>query len=1352
MESSRKQLPPNPREHSSILSVLFFTWTWSIFKKGYTKILELDDIFQPLKCDKSETLGHRLEKKWEKQLMKSKPSLLSAIVATFWKEYTLYALVCTFTDLVSRLGQPLILGKLLLFFRNDSQMTYDDALKYAGLLLLFNGMQVFGWNQFFIMGFHNGMKVRVAVCSLIYAKSLRLSQTSLGETAPGKVVNLLSNDVSRFEWVSLCLNSMWIAPLLSIIVACLLWSEFGFAGLIGIVVILIVVPIQSYTGKLTSKFRSKTALRTDQRIRFMDEIISGVQVIKFYGWESCFASLVSTARKLELQIIRKTSFVRALYMTFNLFTTRAAVFCTMLAIVLLYGSNEITADKVFVVSSYFSIIAMTMSQLFVRGVAEIAECFVAIKRLENFLTLDEKSTKQITNNTNGNHKNNSKIEMELIKNSLVEAQPSITLKNATAIWTVPTPETTSTKKKYNSKTERIELDKLVTNTVAPTLDGLSIEFPKGKLIGVIGTIGSGKSSLLQAILRELPLESGTISVNGSISYACQEAWVFAASVRQNILFGEEYDRDRYNAVIRTCALEKDFEQLENGDRTIVGEKGSLSGGQKARINLARACYRNADIYLLDDPLSAVDAHVGTHIFNKCIGPKGRLAKLHATRILVTHQVHFLKEADWLVILKNGRIEVQEAPADLAQSGVDYAQLVGIDEEKTVDGESDTRSRKRSTTSTSSSKSSKSIKEPEKDGDELQDKGVQMEETSKGKVKGSVAAHYFKAGAHWSILFFLGLLFLIVQILASGADYWVSIWIKQEERMRNLNKTDVSNVENATENVIVDPNSNEQDVSFALSTEMCMYIHGALIASIFILGIIRSLSFYVICMRASQNLYNSMFKGIISTAMRFFETNPSGRILNRFSKDIGTVDEWLPKAMLDGTQSILSLAGSIVITAMVSFYFLIPVLVMGLLFMYIRKVYLKTSKNIKRIEGIAKSPAFTHLAATLGGLSTVRAFNAEKLLQNEFDYHQDTHTAAWFMFVATGSAFGFILDVLCWVFIASILSFYLLVDTGASSEMVGLALTQILALTGMLQWGIRQSAEITNLMTSVERVIEYRDLEPEKQPKNPQEISKDWPIDGSIEFHYVFYRYFAEGEPVLRGLSFEIRPKEKIGIVGRTGAGKSSLIGALFRLACIEGKILIDGIDTANIRLKDLRKRVAIIPQEPVLFSGTLRRNLDPFEEYPDDEIWSALEKVELMDIATSSLGLQSPVMARGANYSIGQRQLLCLARAILRKNRILVLDEATANVDPQTDLLIQQTIREKFAECTVLTVAHRLHTIIDSDRVLVMDLGRAAEFDKPHNLLKDDSGIFYSMVQALGPQEFNRLSQIAQEKCNPSSK
>ncbi|XP_055636392.1 ATP-binding cassette sub-family C member 4-like [Toxorhynchites rutilus septentrionalis] len=1378
MESIRRKLDINPREKANFLSIATFWWTIDLFKKGYSKVLELQDLFRPLDADRSDALGDRLEKQWfASQSGPGRPSLIKAILKTFWWEYTILGFIVIVNDIFIRLAQPIFLGLLLQYFKQDTKVTRQEVFIYAGAIVALNALSVITINQFLLGSFQNGMKVRIAVCSTIYRKALRLSRTALGDTAPGKVVNLLSNDVNRFDIVSVFLHSMWSAPLLTFIVGVLLYLEIGVAGLIGMIVIFIVTPIQAYTGKLTSRFRLQTALRTDERIRLMDEIISGIQVIKLYAWEKPFARLIKHARKLELKIVRKSAYVRGLYMTFLLFTTRTALFCTMMAMVLL--GNNLTASKVFVVSSYFAILANTMSAMFVRGIAEIAEALVAMRRLQTFLEFEEKEGERVGAEQKflkdfGGIGDSSEKQKLIESDTQLPANVAISMKNVTARWGA-VKQQVQPKMQSDAKNGSPPVPKIV-NTVqqmeeendetwkTATLSNMNIDFRKGILIGVIGPVGAGKSSLLQAILKELPLESGTIVSKGKFAYVSQEPWVFAGTVRQNILFGLPMERDRYDSVVMACALLRDFEQLPHGDKTIIGERGAaLSGGQKARISLARAVYRRADIFLLDDPLSAVDAHVGRHLFDICIGPRGRLGKMKATRILVTHQVHFLKEADWVVVMDEGKVTMQGTPYDLSKNGVDFVELLQKMEEETGDGDSSIvtsgkRSRKDSQTSIRSNASSHrslddftedELSENEKtakDRSKSPEQDQHVEQSSKGKVEGSVLLNYIRCGANPCVIVALIILFLATQLAASAADLWVAFWTSQEEQRFYLSS-------NITDEVAVDrSNSSEllsDEYSFEnplLSTELCMIIHGILVTSIFLFAITRSISFYKTSVHASQNLHDSMFKGCVSTTMRFYDTNPSGRILNRFSKDMGSVDELLPKAILDASQIILSMLGTIIVTVTVNPWFLVPMAFLAVIFMYIRRIYLKTSKNIKRLEGITRSPVFSHLAASLAGLPTIRAFNAQTELVQEFDSHQDIHTAAFYMFIASSTAFGFVLDLLCLVFVFIVVFSFLILDTDVLGDRVGLAITQAMALTGMMQWGIRQSAEVANFMMSVERLLEYRDLQPEKQPEQPRVLSKGWPEAGRIQFKNVTYRYFEGGNTVLKNLDFEISPREKIGIVGRTGAGKSSLIGALFRLAQVEGDILIDGVNTGEITLEKLRSKVAIIPQDPVLFSGTLRRNLDPFEEFPDSDLWSALEQVELKDIANGPLGLQMAVAAGGSNFSVGQRQLICLARAILRSNRILVLDEATANVDPSTDRLIQETIRVKFADCTVLTIAHRLNTIMDSDRVLVMDAGESVEFGTPYDLLQLPVGVFKEMVLATDPVESERLIQIAKQK------
>ncbi|KAJ6642102.1 ATP-binding cassette subfamily C member 4 [Pseudolycoriella hygida] len=1287
MESVRRKLNTNPRVVASTLSVLLFLWTYDIFKKGYQRTIELTDLFETLPEDRSAKLGDRLEKSWVKQKnaqYTNGPSLTKAIVMTFWKNYLFLGILCVLNDIIIRLTQPYLLGQLLLYFRKDTSMTYSEALWYAVSIVLLNALSMMTVNHYFIGCFHMGMQIRISLCSLIYRKALKLSQTALRETA---AINLLSNDVSRFDLLSFLLHSMWTAPIMTLIIGYFLWLQARWAGMIGIAVVFIVVPIQSYTGKLSSIFRLKTAIRTDKRIKFMEEIITGVRVIKMFGWEVPFGKMIDIARKRELNILRKNSFVRGLYMTFALFTTRLAVFCTMVAIYFMYGSEDITAAKIFVIAAYFHLIAHFMSQLFVRGIAEIAEAYVSVKRLEKFLLCEEVDT--------GDAKwNEAAIEADDV---------ALSVDNLCAKW--------KTELKKSKETEELLQQR-------DTLDQISLTVQKGALIGIIGPVGSGKSSFLQALLKELPVKNGSINIAGSVSYACQEPWIFSASVKQNIVFCNPFDENRYNRIIRSCALDVDIQSFEGGDKMLIGDRGiSLSGGQKARINLARCLYRNADIYLFDDPLSAVDTHVGRHLFNECIGPNGFLCESGCTRILVTHQVHFLKEADFVVVLRNGMVDFYGTPEELANLEVDFSEFIRM---KHDDDTEETGT----------------VNETQQLHVDSKEEVAKLEDVSKNKNQDSAFISYFRSGANVWSLTSLFMLFLLSQVLASGCDFWVAFWTAQEEN-RNFQRNELAFSDDR--NISQTDNS----VTGVLTTYLCMFIHGVLVTALFIVALARSIGFYTICLRAAHKIHNAMFKGIISTSLRFFDTNPIGRILNLFSKDLGTVDESLPKSLLDASQSLLIMTGSICLTLTVNTYFLVPIIVVGIIFMVARKIYLKTSRDMKRIEGITRSPVFTHLAATMQGLPTIRALQAQNVLIEEFDNHQDLHSSCWFLFVTTSSAFGLCLDFLCLLIISCVTFTFLFATLGSE---VGLAITQVMALTGMLQWGIRQSADVSNNFMAIERIIQYRDLPPEQLPGKLEAIPNGWPMNGKIEFRNVSYRYSETLSAVLKNVNLVIQPNEKIGIVGRTGAGKSSLIGAIFRLAIVEGDILIDGINTKSIDLNDLRSKISIIPQDPMLFSGSLRRNLDPFEMYSDTEIWKALEDVELKHIADNPEGLHLPVLLNGSNFSVGEKQLLCLARAILRKSKILIADEATGNVSLSADKIIQQKIREKFVDCTVLTIAHRLNTIIDSDRIIVMGNGEIVEFGSPSELLQSKSGTFYGMISALGKNEAERLTQLAVSK------
>ncbi|XP_014208436.1 probable multidrug resistance-associated protein lethal(2)03659 [Copidosoma floridanum] len=1375
MDNSKSTSKPNPAERANPISRITWWWTLPIFKKGYSKVFGVDDLYDPIKTDESNVLGDQLEKRWMQEVQKAKkanrrPRLIKALFRTFLFENAMLALLHVLNQFVLNLGIPLLLGELLKYYKPKPLITYDAALMYAAGIVGAIATANVTMNYSLYGAFHVGGRIRISVCSLIYRKALKLSKTALGETAPGKIVNLLANDVNRFDIIMNFINYMWSAPLLTLCIGAILYNESGYAGVAGIVAIFLVVPMQSYLGKLSSRFRLQTAIKTDERVRLMDEIISGVQVIKMYAWEKPFCALVGQARKLELKVVRKSAYIRGIYMTFNIFTTRLALWCSLMVMLLL--GDTLTAAKVFVFTSYFGMLSHTMTGMFVRGFAEISECSVVIKRLENFLMFDEfksgnvanellqptkdASSKQPEEQQQQQQQQFSRIEEIEHYDNGVDGRRThnmiIAANNQDNQLVLAVPN--------NDDTYDVQFDDVTAkwneHSSDNTLENINVKIEPGKLYIVIGMVGSGKSSLLSTILGEVNVLRGNVRVKGTISYADQDAWVFGSSVRQNVTFGQEFDRQRYQRVVKACALLKDFKQFPHGDQTIVGERGSsLSGGQKARINLARAVYRQANIYLLDDPLSAVDAHVGKHLFEECLQKYLR----GKTRLLATHQLQYVKAADSIILMDQGKLSEYRDYHALLREHPEYSWLIAEDKENTpvteVPNEGVFLQRRFSRMSTRSDKSDMS------NYDEVEDHEQQevdkIEKTTRGVVKGSLLFNYLSIGANHFFVGVVIILFATTQLIASYNDYFIKDFVNAEESRAYWDKNASTGEFNKSSTIL--------DKDRILPQHLYIVIYTIIVFAVFLVGITRSLTFYTISLRVSQRLHDFAFNALVRASMRFFDTNASGRILNRFSKDMSAIDELLPKAVMDASQILLLALGTLVVACIVNLYFLVPVAVIGFITYWIRKVYLKTSKNVKRLEGMTRSPVFTHLNATLNGLSTIRAYEAQTILKQEFDNLQDMHTSSWYMFIVAGTAFGFWLDMFFLSFTGIVIFSFFFFQNVFSGSDVGLAISQVMTMSTMIQWGMRQSSEVDNQLMAVERVFEYTQIPPEKNVRDKGvrtkqmikkaklepvdtsiEVPKNWPSQGLIQFKQVFMRYSEEDAPVLKDLNITIYPTEKIGIVGRTGAGKSSLISALFRLAIVEGDIEIDGINTGVIAVEDLRKNISIIPQSPVLFSGTLRRNLDPFNEFSDPILWDVLEEVELKEaVQATGNGLDHKVLDRGSNYSVGQRQLICLSRAILRNSKVLMLDEATANVDPQTDALIQRTIRTKFAKCTVLTVAHRLNTIMDSDKVLVMDRGCAVEYDHPYVLLQNKNGEFTSLVQETGKAMYEQLCKVSRD-------
>ncbi|OXU26939.1 hypothetical protein TSAR_013829 [Trichomalopsis sarcophagae] len=1302
MDEGEQKREENPRQGASRLSVITFAWLFKTFRTGFRRELDLSDLYYPLNEHSSHNVGKRISAEWKREQARCKdlnkglsPNLMRVLFTCFGKEIMLAGLVQAMLEFFIRLSRPYILLQLLHYSSERSDMAKIEAYGWAAALVAGVFIDCVVCHLCVQSLMHTGMKIRVACSSLLYRKILSVPITfTENETSVGQVLNLLSNDVSRLDHAVFYLHYIWMAPLQAILVFYFLYREVDLAAGSGILLQLLFIPILGLFGRLTNRLSSKYATRTDERLRLTNEIIKGIKAIKMYAWEKPFSALVDRARKKEVQIVKQDSIMTDMSLASEFYIPRLCIFITVLSYVLL--GSSVNAEKVYVVTALYDVLRMSMYTLFPMCLHDAVEALVSVRRIQKFMLIEEIPCLPTTTS---NHVNNAE--------PIIPKDPAIHLKNLGAQWT--------------SKVK--------------VLKNISLQIHPMTLTAVVGQVGSGKTSLLHAILGELPHVSGESLTRGRVSYASQEAWIFASTVRQNILFGRPLDEARYARVIDVCQLRRDLDIFPHGDATIVGEKGiNLSGGQCARLNLARAIYRDTDIYLLDDPLSAVDAAVGRKIFQDCI--KTQLKD--KTVVLVTHQFQYLEEVDRVLVLKDGTIEADGTLAELQNAGVNLVKVMQVSNEF-----DEVKLPQEPATELASS---------ENLSDGLEEKSDKLTEK---KIGGSITLRtyvsYFLASRNMPLVVLVVFTSFLHQLAASGGDYFLAYWVNAEE-----NATTHKN-ESCPEHVCD-------------ARDWYIYLYGGITTATIVMCLLQSWTFFEMSMRIANNLHAKMFVSVICATMEFFSTNPLGRIMNRFSKDMSIVDTEVSRAMIDVIQNAIHIFAAFVVVTTVNPWLIIPAIFVGFVFYFFSLFFIKTSRSIKRLEAITRSPVFGHVSDSLQGLTTIRALRAREILIDEFDDHQDLHSSAWFIFFSGSRGLGMYLDLFCAFFLTCVILTLMSVDKTTLAGDIGLAITQCMLLINTLQWGVRQFAELENQMTSVERVLEYSKLPSEpydrssaerrleevteaspltdakleiQTPMNAVAAVGAWPDNGRIEFRNVYLRYDKQGPPVLRGLNFSIEPREKIGIVGRTGAGKSSLINSLFRLAYLEGEILIDGVSTSQLGLHELRSHISIIPQEPILFTGSLRKNLDPFGEFSDNDLWQTLDDIGVKSSLDPNTGLNTRVAEAGSNFSVGQRQLLCLARALARKNRILVLDEATANVDPCTDELIQRAVKRKFEDCTVLTIAHRLHTVIDSDRILVMDSGTIAEFDHPYILLTEKKGLLYDIVQQSGSGAAQLLLQIA---------
>ena len=1064
------------------------------------------------------------------------------------------------------------------------------------------------------------MRVRNALASVIYKHLLSINTAALHNTTAAQTINLVANDAGKFEELCISSHGFVYAIVEGFATFGLVWWYIDLPAVFGYAVLISIVPIQLLFSKQFSRYRKTTMLYTDKRVQTFNELVNGCQIIKMYNWEKAMEERVRETRKYELLSIYKASCLRAINMALSFATL------PLIALATFGGSwlmgHPLVPENIFATLAVFALVRVPVTIIMPGAIEKFSEALVSAKRLDYFMQFDTLSSRR--------QHMTKKNEQYVMK-----------MEDASFSW----------------------------NNI-PSLVSLHLQIRNGTLVGLKGTIGSGKSSLLAAILGEINLISGNFELYAdSISYAPQSAWIFADTVKANILLGKPMNEERYKAVIKACCLDIDLRNFGAvGDSLMIGDKGvNLSGGQKARISLARALYADADLYLLDDPLAAVDPKVAKKIFDQCIGPNSFLRG--KTRILVTHQTHFLSEADQVIALINGRIDE-----------------LNVNEQTELD----------------LTKVTKETEPPAKDETNWTPNNATTDENSIVKNEASVDGAtqwnvwlrlFISSPLHW-----FGFLLMIVLMLGNEALYdftnsWLSIWSSQ--------------------------NITDQQSSYYAS----IYL-GATLGT-FCGAIIRAGYIYYIVLCGATHFHNRMLKGILYTSLRFFESNPSGRILNRVSKDQQVLDEALPFSLIDAAQYLLMTIGSIAVIGRINPWTLLVLIPLIPMIFWLRRYYMRSSRQLKRLESVTRSPIFALFASSLDGLTSIRAFGVQADFLNMFMARIDTNSQANFLLSAITRWFGLRLDHVTSIITLVTAILLVALRNQIDPSAAALSITYCITLTGQFQWAVRQSTDTENYMTSAERVYEYGQLVSEAEQNTDEKTlilqpAHDWPAQGVIEFRNYTFRYRPELAPVLKSLNLQIESKQKIGVIGRTGAGKSSLFQALFRLvdqAAISGQIIIDGIDIGRLPLDYVRSHISVIPQVPTLFCGTLRYNIDPFKQYSDDECLRALESVQLNYLIQNHPdGLHLLIAESGTNLSAGERQLICVARAILKKSRILLIDEATANVDHATDQMIQQVISDKFRDRTVLTIAHRLNTVANSDRILVLQHGEVEYFDVPDRI------------------------------------
>ncbi|GLB40166.1 putative ABC protein [Lyophyllum shimeji] len=1312
--------PVIPLAAASLFSQLTYTWVTPMMVLGYQRTLQATDLWKmdatreagPLSAKLDEAWEHRkrdasswneklqggqvkpgyvkrlkwtigalsrgrhyaryissMEKKWREKEGLRQPSLAWALNDTFGHFFWSAGAFKVFGDTAQLMGPLLV--KAIINFAKARATAKENGIEGPhvvrgiamgfGLVFLVVTASI-AQHQFFWRAMTTGVLARAALINSIYKRGVNLTGKARTTLSNSDLINHISTDVSRVDACAQWFHAGWTAPIQVTVCLAILLAQLGPSALAGFALFLCIAPIQERVMAYVFRVRQSSMRFSDQRAKTLLEVLGAMRVVKYFCYEVPYLKRIYETRQNELRGVRRIQNSQSANAAF---AYSIPVLAATLAFVTYTETTQgFDVAVIFASLSLFQLLRQPMMFL-PRALSATADARNALARLSRVFHAEVMKENPILENPDQEY------ALEAI--------------GVTFEWETfekpPAPTATSSD----------------SHAAVPfRVRDVNMIVPRGRLVAVVGPVGSGKSSLLQGVIGEMRLT----------------AWIQNASLRDNILFGQRFDEDRYRLVIKDSSLFPDLQLLPDGDMTEIGEKGvNLSGGQKQRISIARALYYNADVVILDDPLSAVDAHVGKALFHDAI--LGSLRNRGKSVILVTHALHLLPYCDYIYTLDDGRIAEHGTYEQLLARGGEFARLdreFGGDESQTLEGETSPASEDTTNEVMITSMKAKNSNTSNRSAGKL----IVKERRTTGSVSWNVYWTFLVAGRGYVTVPLLLLAILLMQGSQIMSSYTLVWW---------------------------QANALKRPFSFYQGLYAGLGLFQAL--STFVLGVaIDTISWLV-----SRNLYHDSIRNMFHARMSFFDTTPIGRILGVFGKDIDTIDNQLPVSMRLLALTLSNVLGAVVIISIIEPYFIIVALAISFAYQYFAAFYRASAREVKRLDAMLRSVLYAHFSESLTGVPTIRSYRETSRFVRDNTSYVDLENRALFLTVTNQRWLAIRLD-LCGAGLVFVVTMFAAIGvSGISPAQVGLVLTYTTTLTQLCGLLTRQTAEVENYMNSVERVVHYSRSDFIEQ-EAPFEIPgsqppPDWPQKGDIEFRQVSMCYRPGLPKVLRGFSMHIMGGEKIGVVGRTGAGKSSLALTLLRLVEYSGSIIIDGVDIGTIGLKDLRSKISIIPQDPTLFSGTVRSALDPFSLYDDARLWDALRRSFLVDSRSSTsessgsgtrskITLDSIIEPDGANLSVGERSLLSLSRALVKDARVVIMDEATASVDLETDKNIQSTIQNQFGDRTLICIAHRLRTVMHYDRILVLDRGTIAEFDTPANLFGRVDGLFRGLCEKSG--------------------